>query len=568
MSKTYQDYINEGQEAGAIMSAQGFTAIAQGLPSIAINEIVQTESGAQAIVNSLYEDTVELLMIDRGSASKGEPLVATSQILSVPCGQTLMGRTINPLGIPLDGGEPLQDVKMMPLENEAPPIYKRSKIKDQLITGIMLSDLLVPLGRGQREVVMGDAKSGKTSFLLPILMHAKEENMVGIYVGIGKTRAELRRISTQLIENNPGTNIVIVATSSSDSVTMQYLAPYAGMTMAEYFRDNGQDVFLVLDDLGNHAKAYREISLLNNRLPGRDSYPGDIFYTHSRLLERAGCVVGPSGTANTITLMPIIETIGGDVTGYVQTNLISMSDGHTLFDLETFYKGIRPAINIGLSVSRVGKQTQTKLQKYVASELRVMIAQYQEAKNFVRFGAELTDKTKLLFLRGTIFDELIKQDLNTHLKRHEQLLVMLALLDGFYDPFPLKDILQVRKKLLEVFAQSQHEPLKQALLDSADVEVRKPLLDAIYQQVSQAFGLKADAAASVAPSTQEQLGRTNSASPNPTQGSNPEAGGSSTPVTSTSTSTSDNTTPPPASTPIESGSSLPSPVEASAEGAK
>lgn len=505
MKKTYQDYINEGNEAGAIMSAQGFTAIAQGLPSIAVNEIVQTESGSQAIVNSLYEDTVELLMIDRGSASKGEPLVATKQILSVPCGMSLKGRMISPLGEPLDGGEPLVDAQMMPLENEAPPIYKRSKIKDQLITGIMLSDLLVPLGRGQREVVMGDAKSGKTSFLLPILMHAKEENMVGVYVGIGKTRSELRRIATQLIENNPGSDIVVVGTSSSDSVTMQYLAPYAGMTMAEYFRDNGQDVFLVLDDLGNHAKAYREISLLNNRLPGRDSYPGDIFYAHSRLLERGGCVVGPSGNPNTITLMPIIETIGGDVTGYVQTNLISMSDGHTLFDLETFYKGIRPAINIGLSVSRVGKQTQTKIQKFVASELRVMIAQYQEAKNFVRFGAELTDKTKQLFLRGTIFDELIKQDLSTHLKRHEQLLVMLALLDGFYDPFPLKEMLLVRKKLLEIFAQPQHEALKQALLDSADKEVRQPLQDAIYKEAAQAYGLKEGTAPAVAASTQAQL---------------------------------------------------------------
>ncbi len=507
MKKTYQEYINEGHESGAIMSAQGFTAIAQGLPSIAVNELVQTESGAQAIVNSLYEDTVELLMIDRGSASKGEPLVAINQILSVPCGPSLKGRMISPLGEPLDGKEELTDVQMMPLENEAPPIYKRSKIRDQLITGIMLSDLLVPLGRGQREVVMGDAKSGKTSFLLPILMHAKEENMVGVYVGIGKTRSELRRIATQLIDNNPGSDIVVVGTSSSDSVTMQYLAPYAGMTMAEYFRDQGQDVFLVLDDLGNHAKAYREISLLNNRLPGRDSYPGDIFYAHSRLLERGGCVVGPQGQPNTITLMPIIETIGGDVTGYVQTNLISMSDGHTLFDLETFYKGIRPAINIGLSVSRVGKQTQTKLQKFVASELRVMIAQYQDAKNFVRFGAELTDKTKLLFLRGTIFDELIKQDLSTHLKRHEQLLVMLALLDGFYDPFPLKEILQVRKKLLEIFAQSQYEQLRQALLDSADPEVRQPLLDAIYKEVAQAYGLKDGTASPVAASTQAQLGR-------------------------------------------------------------
>src|SRR5690606_441846 len=217
----------------------------------------------------------------------------------------------------------------------------------------------------------------------------------------------------------------------------------------------------------------------------RDSYPGDIFYTHSRLLERAGSVMGEDGKGHTITLMPIIETIGGDLTGYVQTNLISMSDGHTLFDLETFYKGIRPAINIGLSVSRVGKQTQTKLQKHVASELRSMLAQYQDAKNFVRFGAELTDKTKALFLKGTIFEELIKQDLSTHLKREEQLIIMLALLDGFYDEYPLSQILEVRYYMLEAFADPKFEPLRKALAESADEEVRKPLQEALYAELKQ-----------------------------------------------------------------------------------
>ena len=309
--------------------------------------------------------------------------------------------------------------------------------------------------------------------------------MVGIYVGIGKTRAELRRISTLLTENIPDNPIVVVAASSSDSTTLQYLAPYAGMSMAEYFRDQGREVFLVLDDLGNHARAYREIALLNNRLPGRDSYPGDIFYTHSRLLERAGKVKGPDGKGHTITLMPIIETIGGDLTGYVQTNLISMSDGHTLFDLETFYKGIRPAVNIGLSVSRVGKQTQTKLQKYVASELRSMLAQYEEAKNFVRFGAELTDSTKALFLKGTIFEELVKQDLSTYLRREQQLMIMLALLDGFFDPYPINQILEVRYYLLETFADPKHEPLQKALAESSEEGVRKPLQEALYVELKQ-----------------------------------------------------------------------------------
>jgi F-type H+-transporting ATPase subunit alpha len=281
---------------------------------------------------------------------------------------------------------------------------------------------------------------------------------------------------------------------------MQYLAPYAGMSIAEYFRDKGQDVFIVLDDLGSHAKAYREMSLLNNRLPGRDSYPGDIFYTHSRLLERAGCVAGEKGP-NTITLMPIIETVGGDLTGYVQTNLISMSDGHTLFDLETFYKGIRPAVNIGLSVSRVGKQTQSKLQKKVASDLRSMLAQYGEAKNFVRFGAELTDKTKLLFLRGTIFEELIKQDLKTHLKIDEQLMVMISLLNGYFDEVPLKQVVDWRNTMLETFRQPQYDQLRQALKDSADQEVYTPLLEALYKALPE----KPKSAEAATTSTQEAL---------------------------------------------------------------
>ncbi len=484
MIKTYDEYINANHETGSILSAQGFSAMAKGLPQVAVNELVLTETGALGIVNALGEDTTEILMIDRSGASKGEPLVAVNELLSVPVGDALLGRTVSPLGVILDGGEPLGETEMRPLEQDAPPIYMRDRINQQLITGVMLSDLLVPLGRGQREVVMGDAKSGKTSFLLQILMHVKDENMIGIYVGIGKTRAELRRISTLLTENT-GFPIVVVAASASDSTTLQYLAPYAGMTMAEHFRDKGQEVFLVLDDLGNHARAHREISLLNNRLPGRDSYPGDIFYTHSRLLERAGKVKGQDGQGHTITLMPIIETIGGDLTGYVQTNLISMSDGHTLFDLETFYKGIRPAINIGLSVSRVGKQTQTKLQKYVASELRTMLAQYDDAKNFVRFGAELTDTTKALFLKGTIFEELIKQDLSTYLRREQQLTIMLALLDGFFDPYPINQILEVRYFLLETLANPKHEPLVKALAESADESVRKPLQEALYAELKQ-----------------------------------------------------------------------------------
>lgn len=483
MIKTYHEYLSAKHETGTIISSQGFTATAQGLPSSSVGELIMTQNGELGIVNALGEDTTELLMVQRGSAAKGEPLVAVGELLSVPVGEALLGRTVSPLGEPLDGKDPLPDMELRPVEVEAPAIYKRAKIARQLVTGVMVSDLLVPLGRGQREVVMGDAKSGKTSFLQQILLHVAEEQMVGIYVGIGKTRAELKRISSAFeeqakVDGKP--SVIVVAVSSSDSSTMQYLAPYAGMSIAEYFRDKGQDVFIVLDDLGSHAKAYREMSLLNNRLPGRDSYPGDIFYTHSRLLERAGSIAGKDGAANTITLMPIIETVGGDLTGYVQTNLISMSDGHTLFDLETFYKGIRPAVNIGLSVSRVGKQTQSKLQKQVASDLRTMLAQYGEAKNFVRFGAELTEKTKLLFLRGTIFEELIKQDLKTHLKIEEQLMVMLSLLGGYFDDVPTKQVVQVRNTMLEVFRKPDFDQLRQALKDSADEAVRKPLLDAFY----------------------------------------------------------------------------------------
>ncbi len=498
MLKTYRDYLTEKHETGTILSSQGFTALAEGLPSASVNELIMTESGELGIVNALNEDTTELLMVQRGSASKGQPLVSVGELLSVPVGKELLGRTINPLGEILDGGDNLPEMELRPVEVEAPPIYRRSKITRQLVTGVMVSDLLVPLGRGQREVVMGDAKSGKTSFLQQILLHVKEEGMVGIYVGIGKTRAELKRISVTVEEQTKKdgeASIVVVAVSSSDSSTMQYLAPYSGMSIAEYFRDQGQDVFIILDDLGSHAKAYREMSLLNNRLPGRDSYPGDIFYTHSRLLERAGCIAGPDNKPVTITLMPIIETVGGDLTGYVQTNLISMSDGHTLFDLETFYKGIRPAVNIGLSVSRVGKQTQSKLQKEVASKLRTMLAEYGEAKNFVRFGAELTDKTKQLFLRGTIFEELIKQDLNTHLKIEEQLMVMLSLLGGSFDEIPLKQVVTRRDEMLAMFRKPEFEQLRQALKDSADEASRTPLMEAFYKAVPTS-----------APATQESTG--------------------------------------------------------------
>ena len=450
------------QETGLIISAQGFTALAEGLPSARVGELVMMETGEVGIVNALGEESTELLMVERGSAGKGSTVVLVGETLKVPCGKALLGRAINPLGKILDGGADLEGVEMRSIEAEAPPIYKRSRIKDQFVSGVILADLLVPIGQGQREVVMGDAKSGKTTLLLQMMLQAHRANIVGIYVAIGKTRSEIRRINSMFSTGESAGSIAMIASSSSDSTTTQYLAPYAGMAMAEYFRDSGQDVLLVLDDLGNHAKAHREISLLNGRLPGRDSYPGDIFFTHSRLLERAGCVKTEFGP-KTITLLPVIETQGGDLTGYVQTNLISMSDGHILFDLETFYRGIRPAINIGLSVSRVGKQTQTKLQKQIATDVRGMIARYGEAKNFVRFGAELTDATKELIQKGTAFEELIKQDVVTLMKIEEQLLVMSALMIGYFDTFAVATILPHRAQMLELFRQPLYDPLRVAL---------------------------------------------------------------------------------------------------------
>ena len=488
------------QEVGYAVSSRDFLVFLDGMPTVKINDLVVSESGKRGWVHSLLRNEVEVLMLDEGVISAGELFKRSDSRLSISMGEFLLGRAINPLGVALDGkraaGTTGKEVRSE-LDRKAPNINMRKFIKDQFLTGITLIDSLIPLGKGQRELVVGDAHSGKTAFTIDLILNQKDANVVCIYASIGKPISQLKSILEVLKNTGAMEYCVVIAASSSEAAPLIYLTPQTAFTIAEYFQKNGRDVLLLLDDIGSHAKIYREISLLSGRNPGRESFPGDIFYQHSHLFERAGNFKDENG-GGSITALPILEVNLSDFATFLPTNLVGMTDGHLLFNSNLRNQGTTPAIDIPLSVTRVGRQTQKRIQNLLSGKIRDLFAKSVELETISKFSAELPFQTRLILKQKEILDELLNQENGTRIPLASQI----GLLGLTFTPLFLdKEIEMVKKskdKILKAFAEDAN--LK-AFLDKVEAfetwEEFVKQLTAITPLVSKYLG--APAAAAVVP---------------------------------------------------------------------
>lgn len=395
---SFGEYLKKTGEVGYVSQVLQWVVQVEGLPGIALGEMVKFEQGQLGQVTALSETGVEVLVLSREPVIVGKRVARTGSDLMIQVGDAVLGKTVDAMGRGVMGGE------TRPVDVEPAGIVGRKKIGRQLVTGIMMVDMMVPLGKGQRELLMGDRKTGRTFLLWQMILAQAKAGSVCVYAAVGKKRTEVIRVGEFFAQAGIAGQTVVVATSSDDSAGEIYLCPYTAMTIAEYFRDRGRDVLLVLDDMSTHAKFYRELSLISRKFPGRDSYPGDIFHVHSKLLERGGnfeLKLSSGATAEAaITVLPVVDTLQGDVTGYIQTNLMSMTDGHIYFDSDLFFRGRRPAINPFISVTRVGHQTQTALAKDAGRVLFDLLANYEKTQGFLRFGAELGENSRQILAMG------------------------------------------------------------------------------------------------------------------------------------------------------------------------
>lgn len=386
---SFQHYLNTTEEIGFVEACNQSIVYASGLPQATIQEIVMFETGEKGVILSLNRDQAEILLFSKFSVKAGTRVTRTNVKQQIPVGFELLGHTIDPFAHPLDVSKNIETPKVArPIDIDPSGIDTRARITETFETGVTLVDMMIPLGKGQRELVIGDRKTGKTSFLYQTIMKQASLGTICVYGAIGKKQTDIKKVENFFKEAGIQDNTVIIASSSEDPAGVIYQTPFAAMTLAEYFRDEGHDVLLVLDDLFTHAKFYREIMLIGRRFPGRNAYPADIFYTHARLLERAGNFLLPNGSEHSITCLPVVESVEGDIAGFIQTNLMSMTDGHIYFDVDMFTKGNRPAINSFLSVSRVGRQTQTPLRLSIHRELTSFLSLHKRLENFSHFSAE------------------------------------------------------------------------------------------------------------------------------------------------------------------------------------
>jgi F-type H+-transporting ATPase subunit alpha len=423
----------EMAEVGTVVSVGDGIARVFGLDRVMAGEMVQFPHGVFGLALNLEEDSVGCVLMGESSAIKeGDEVRRTGKILSVPVGPGLIGRVVNPLGEPLDGKGPISATDFYPVERIAPGVVRRQPVKEPMQTGIKAIDAMIPIGRGQRELIIGDRQTGKTSLAVDTIINQKGKGVVCIYVAIGQKRSTVAQVVKTLEDHGAMEHTIVVAATASEPAPLQYLAPYAGCAMGEYFLYNGQHALCVYDDLSKHAAAYREISLLLRRPPGREAYPGDVFYLHSRLLERAAKLRDDLG-GGSLTALPIIETQAGDVSAYIPTNVISITDGQIFLETDLFYAGVRPAVNVGISVSRVGGNAQIKAMKKVAGTLRLELAQYRELAAFAQFGSDLDKATQRQLARGERLVELLKQDLHQTMPVELQVVSIFAGTRGFLD---------------------------------------------------------------------------------------------------------------------------------------
>lgn len=404
-----------------------------GLAQVQSTELLEFDNGVQGVALNLERDRVGAMILgDPYSVSVGMSVTLTGKVLSIPVANSIIGRVVNPLGKPIDGRGQLRSQKEYPIERVAPGVMTREPVTVPLMTGIKAIDSMIPIGRGQRELIIGDRQVGKTAIALDTILHQKDQDVICIYVAIGQKTSKVAKIVNKLQEGGALDYTVVVLAAASDPASLQFIAPYAGCAIGEFFMDQGKDVLIVYDDLSKHAWAYREISLLLRRPPGREAYPGDVFYLHSRLLERA-CRVTKEYGGGSLTALPIIETQAGDISAYIPTNVISITDGQIYLEGDLFYKGIRPALNVGLSVSRVGGAAQTKAMKKIAGPIRLELAQYRELEAFAQFATDLDETTKKQIERGRRIVEVLKQDQYVPLSMEHQVVILYAVTRGYVD---------------------------------------------------------------------------------------------------------------------------------------
>jgi len=439
----------KAEKVGYVLEVFDGIAKVSGLDHLRASEMVTFASGARGVALNLDEDSVGVIVLGSFSHIKeGEEVRATGNILSVPVSDSQIGRVLNALGEPIDGKGKINSKDSYPIERVASGVMSRLSVDQPVQTGIKAIDAIIPIGRGQRELIIGDRQTGKTAIAIDAILNQKGQNMICIYVSIGQKDSKLRKLQTRLEEGGAMDYTIIVSAGSSEAAALSYVAPYTGVSIAEYFMDKGQDVLIVYDDLSKHAVAYREISLLLRRPPGREAYPGDVFYLHSRLLERA-CRKNKEYGGGSITALPIIETQAGDVSAYIPTNVISITDGQIFLETDLFYKGIRPAVNVGLSVSRVGGNAQIKAMKKVAGTLKLDLAQYRELEAFSQFGSDLDESTKRQLERGKRSVELLKQPQYAPIIVERQIVSLYSLVKGMMDDVPVEKIKEFEEGLAE-----------------------------------------------------------------------------------------------------------------------
>jgi len=437
------------REVGTVISVGDGIAKVYGLDLVMFNELLDFPHGVSGIALNLEEDSVGAVLLGESHKIKeGDVVKRTHRIISVPVGPTLIGRVVDPLGQPLDGKGPILSDTFFPVERIAPGVVDRQPVREPLQTGIKAIDAMIPIGRGQRELIIGDRQTGKSAIIQDAILNQKGTGVICIYVAIGQKNSTIAHFIKTLEDSGAMDYSIVVAVSASDSSPLQYLAPYSGCAMGEYFRDNGRHALCIYDDLSKHAAAYREISLLLRRPPGREAYPGDVFYLHSRLLERAAKLNDKLG-GGSLTALPIIETQAGDVSGYIPTNVISITDGQIYLEPELFNAGVRPAINVGISVSRVGGDAQIKAMKQIAGKLRGDLQQYRELLTFAQFGTELDKISQAQLDRGIRLTEILKQVQSHPLPVEKQILIIYAGNRGFLDEFPVARIRDYERKLYE-----------------------------------------------------------------------------------------------------------------------
>jgi F-type H+/Na+-transporting ATPase subunit alpha len=473
---------NFGQEAevsevGQVLSVGDGIARVYGLDNVQSGEMVEFESGVKGMALNLEADNVGIVIFGTDREIKeGQTVKRTRAIVEVPVGKGLLGRVVDALGEPIDGKGPIKFDHKSHVDVKAPGIIPRKSVHEPMATGLKAIDALIPIGRGQRELIIGDRQTGKTAIALDTILNQKSLNtsndekvkLYCIYVAIGQKRSTVAQFVKVLEENGALDYSIVIAATASDPAPMQYLAPFSGCTMGEYFRDNGMHAVIIYDDLSKQAVAYRQMSLLLRRPPGREAYPGDVFYLHSRLLERAA-KMNDDNKAGSLTALPVIETQANDVSAYIPTNVISITDGQIFLETDLFYQGIRPAVNVGLSVSRVGSSAQTKAMKKVAGRIKGELAQYREMAAFAQFGSDLDATTQRLLNRGSRLTELLKQPQFSPLRMEEQVCVIYAGVNGYLDPLPLDRIRAFEDGLLGVL-RNQHADILKTIADSRDLD--------------------------------------------------------------------------------------------------